>query len=101
MKREQSRLSEATGSARRAPPPGQMAVVLVGLSIGVLLMAVQLWLLTVALDLYLGGQSTLSIWLLVVISGLVFLGGLVMLGVPGYRRRLHPETRGRLGGRGS
>jgi hypothetical protein len=95
VKRGHSRLSETTGYVRRSPPPGQMAVVLVGLVIGVLLMGVQLWLLTVALDLYLGGQSTLSIWLLVAISGLVFLGGLVMLRVPGYRRRLGAETRDR------
>lgn len=88
-----SATTNETSDYERRPPPGQMAVVLVGLSIGVLLMAVQLWLLTIALDLYLGGENTLYIWLLVAISGLVFLGGLLMLRVPGYRRRLHPETR--------
>jgi hypothetical protein len=63
---------------QRTPPPGQTAVVLAGVTIGALLMGIQLWLLTVALDLYLGGAGD-SVWPLVVVSGLVFLGGILAL----------------------
>ncbi len=70
--------SQTTADVERTPPPGQVAVVLAGLTIGILLMGIQLWLLTIALDLYLAGQSTYS-WLLAVISGLVFLGGVLIL----------------------
>ena len=65
---------------------------LTGLAIGILLMGIQLWLLTIALDLYLGGQDT-YIWLLAVISGLVFLGGLLVLRV--LTRRPRSQTRPR------
>ena len=53
-----------------------------------LLMTVQLWLLTLAFDLYLGGQRSETV-VAAVISGLVFLGGLAMLRVVdrGPRRR--------------
>ena len=78
MNHSRSILSERTGDVERSPSPGQIAVVLTGLAIGILLMGIQLWLLTIALDLYLGGQDT-YIWLLAVISGLVFLGGLLVL----------------------
>ena len=60
------------------PPPGQMTLVLAGLSIGLLLMGIQLWLLTIALDLYLAGAGA-QIWQLALASGGIFLGGLVML----------------------
>jgi hypothetical protein len=50
-------------------------------------MGIQLWLLTIALDLYLAGHGT-DIWLLAVVSGLVFLGGLLVLRVLGQRPRL-------------
>jgi hypothetical protein len=40
-------------------------------------MGIQLWLLTIALDLYLAGGS-IDIWILVIISGLVFLGGVLI-----------------------
>jgi len=66
------------------PPPGQMAVVMAALSIGLLLMRVQLWLLTVALDLYLAGEGPRT-WSLALASGAIFLGGLLMLVV--LRRR--------------
>jgi hypothetical protein len=49
-----------------------------GLAVGVLLLGVQLWLLTVALDLYLGGQGG-QVWSLALVSGLIFLGGLAVL----------------------
>jgi hypothetical protein len=38
------------------PPPGQGGLVMLGLSIGILLMGVQLWLLTLAFNLYLRGE---------------------------------------------
>jgi hypothetical protein len=55
-----------------------MAFVLGLLMIGLLLMGIQLWLLTVALELYLGGEGE-NVWWLALISGLIFLGGLVVL----------------------
>ena len=71
-------LSETTAYARRAPSHGQAAIVLAGLTIGMILMGIQLWLLTVALDLYLSGRPEAT-WLAAAISGLVFLGGLLIL----------------------
>jgi hypothetical protein len=66
------------------PPPGQAPIVAAGLAIGILLLGVQLWLLTVALDLYLAGRGDL-VWSLALVSGLIFLGGLVVLWI--LRRR--------------
>ena len=60
------------------PPPGQMPVVSAALAIGVLLLGVQLWLLTVALELYLAVHGE-RIGLLAVMSGAIFLGGLAVL----------------------
>ena len=71
-------LHETIERAERTPPPGQVAIVLTALAIGLILMGIQLWLLTVALDLYLSGHTG-DTWLLAGISGLVFLGGLLML----------------------
>lgn len=73
-------------STEEAPLPGQDTVILAALAIGVTLMAVQLWLLTVALDLYLAGNGG-QVWHLAVVSGLIFLGGLLMLWL--LRRRPH------------
>ncbi len=60
------------------PPPGQGPIIMAGLSIGVLLMGIQLWVLTVALNLLLAGSGS-GIWTLALLSGLIFLGGLLML----------------------
>jgi hypothetical protein len=60
------------------PPPGQSVLVGLGLALGILLMSVQLWLLTLAFDLYLSGERGRTV-IAAVISGLVFLGGLAML----------------------
>ena len=68
----------------RTPPPGHQAVVMAALMLGLLLMGIQLWLLTVALELYLGGHGP-QVWLLALVSGLIFLGGLLVLNV--LRRR--------------
>jgi len=69
-------------------PPGRVAIVLTGLAIGILLMGIQLWLLTVALDLYLSGGGP-DILVLTLISGLIFLGGLFVLRLLGR----HPHLR--------
>lgn len=71
----------------RTPPPGQLAVVMAALMIGLLLMGTQLWLLTVALELYLGGKGR-QVWLLALVSGAIFAGGVVMLRLLGRRPRL-------------
>jgi len=70
--------SNAARSEQQATTPGQQAIVLAALFIALLLLGVQLWLLTVALDLYLAGLAG-PIWSLPVISGLIFLGGLLVL----------------------
>ena len=75
------------------PPPGQMTLVLAGLAIGLLLMGIQLWLLTIALDLYLAGAGT-RIWQLALTSGAIFLGGLLMLRLLGRRPRLRRPPAG-------
>src|SRR3569832_860185 len=77
----------------RPPPPGQMALVLAGLIIGLLLMGIQLWLLTIALDLYLAGAGT-RIWQLALLSGGIFLGGLLMLRLLSRRSRVRRMSGG-------
>lgn len=77
-------------------PPGQAPIIAAGLSIGILLLGVQLWLLTVALDLYLAGKGS-QVWSLALVSGVFFVGGLAVLWALRRRPRL---TRGRLGGLG-
>jgi hypothetical protein len=69
------------------PPPGHLALVMAGLAIGILMLSVQLWLLTIALDLYLAGAGA-RIWQLALVSGLIFLGGLLMLRLLGRRPRM-------------
>jgi hypothetical protein len=69
------------------PPPGQMSLVLAGLAIGLLLLGIQLWLLTIALDLYLAGASA-RIWQLALVSGVIFVGGLLMLRLLARRPRI-------------
>ena len=60
------------------PPPGQMVLILTGISIGILLLGMQLWLLTIALNRYLAGQGR-DLWLIALVSGAIFAGGLLML----------------------
>ena len=96
MNNADSILSETTSDVERNPSPGQVGILLASLTIGILLMGIQLWLLTIALDLYLGGSSS-YIWVLAIISGLVFLGGLMILRVlrrHPQMRRAHPEMTG-------
>ena len=56
--------------------PGRQALLLGALLLGLIVLAIQLWLLTVALELYLSGEGE-EIWGLALVSGVVFAGGLV------------------------
>ena len=58
--------------------PGQAPIVGAALTIGILLLGIQLWILTVALDLFLEGNGG-RVWLLAAVSGLIFVGGLWVL----------------------
>lgn len=78
MSEQEYNLSETTGDTDRVPPAGRSAMFMAGLAIGIMLMGIQLWLLTMALELYLSGQS-INTWQLVLISGLVFLGGIWLM----------------------
>lgn len=75
--------------ATLSPTSGQQAILMAAVVIGVLLMGIQLWLLTVALDLYLGGGNN-PIWPLPLVSGLIFIGGLLTLRLLKRRRRPNP-----------
>lgn len=74
-------------AVNQPPLPGEMALILASLTIGLLLMGIQLWLLTIALDLYLAGAGA-KIWQLALLSGAIFLGGLLMLRLLGRRARV-------------
>lgn len=67
-----------------SPLPGESPILLAAVTLGFILLGSQLWLLTIALDLYLAGEGG-SIWLLVLVSGLIALGGLAILAL--LRRR--------------
>ena len=56
--------------------PGRQALLLGALALGVLMLAMQLWLLTVALELFLSGEGE-GIWALALVSGTLFAGGLL------------------------
>jgi hypothetical protein len=71
----------------RQAPHGVEALVATLVAIGVVLLAIQLWLLTVALDIYLAGNRG-DLWVLAVLSGLVFLGGLAAVRVIGRLSRM-------------
>ncbi|HEX5416400.1 MAG TPA: DUF6755 family protein [Chloroflexota bacterium] len=75
----------------RPPPMGQMAILLAALLLGILSMGIQLWLLTVALELYLGGNGD-RVWQLAIVSGLIFLGGLAMLRILRSRSTIRRTT---------
>lgn len=68
----------APGPMATRPLPGQGPLLLAMLLVGFVLMAIQLWLLTVALDLLLAGAGH-HIWQLALASGAIFLGGLLVL----------------------
>lgn len=77
MSRRQS-YQEWLTEPERTPAPGLRALAMAGMVIGILLLSMQLWFLTIALELYLAGEGE-GIWLLALVSGLVFLGGAAML----------------------
>jgi hypothetical protein len=64
-----------------------MPLVMAALAIGLLLMGLQLWLLTVALELYLSGDGG-RVWQLALVSGAIFAGGLAMLALLRRRPRI-------------
>ncbi len=64
-------------------------VLTTALMLGLVLMGIQLWLLTVALDLLLGGKTE-GFLRLVISSGAVFAGGLLVLWVLRRQPRAQP-----------
>jgi hypothetical protein len=60
------------------PRAGQGPILSTALAIGLLLLGIQLWMLTVALELYLAGHGE-RLWALTAMSFIVFLGGLFSL----------------------
>lgn len=62
----------------QVPLAGRQALLIGALIFGLLMMALQLWLLSVALELYLGGEGN-EIWGLAIGSGIVFAGGLFVV----------------------
>ena len=56
--------------------PGRQALLMAALALGLLMLGIQLWLLTVALELFLSGEGN-EIWGLALVSGVVFGGGLL------------------------
>jgi hypothetical protein len=83
---QESRTDVSVG--RTPPAPGRQAMLLAALTIGALLLAIQLWFLTVALELYLNGESGSGIWVLAGLSGLVFVGGVLVIRMLSRRARL-------------
>jgi hypothetical protein len=73
----------------RRPPPGWDALLLAAVVIGVVLLGIQLWLLTVALEIYLAGERS-GLWVIVLCSGIVFIGGLFAVRVMSRRWPTHP-----------
>jgi hypothetical protein len=73
--------------AERPAPHGVEALIATLVAIGVVLLGIQLWLLTVALDIYLAGNRG-DLWVLAVLSGIVFLGGLAAVRLIGRLARM-------------
>jgi uncharacterized protein DUF6755 len=69
--------TDGVGESRREAT-WQGPLVLLGLTLGLFLMGIQLWLLTLAFNLYLAGDRG-RVVLAATISGLIFLGGWGML----------------------
>ena len=63
---------------RNAPPPGEYGLLGAALAVGLLLMGLQLWILTVALDAFQRHNDD-QVYALAGISALIFLGGAAML----------------------
>gem|GEM_PF-3985596 len=71
--------------------PGQQALVTAGMVMGFVLLGAQLWLLTVALDLYLAGRAQ-NIWILALVSGAIAAGGLWIVFLLNLRPRVQRLT---------
>jgi hypothetical protein len=67
--------------------PGREALLMGALTTGLLMLGIQLWLLTVALEMYLSGEGG-NIWSLALASGLVFAGGLAAVWLLSRRPRI-------------
>lgn len=93
MTRERSRLpypvefDDPEGAFEPTMAPGRRAMVLAAVVIGMVLLGVQLWLLTVAVELYLGGEAEHA-WTLALGSAAVFLGGLLAYRMLGKQPRI-------------
>ena len=76
-------------------PPGESGLVSAGLAIGILLMGIQLWILTVALEHFQQHEYP-PLYALAGISALIFAGGVLMLWVlrrtPAIRRTSVPSS---------
>jgi len=77
---------ETSGAARRVPPPGRGAMNMGAQAIGITFRG----LLTVALDLYLGGSGD-QVWAIALCSGGIFLGGLLVRRVLARQPRIRPH----------
>ncbi len=82
------------GIDRTPPAPGRQAIVLAALALGGLVLALQLWLLTIALELYLEGDGG-QVWGVSLISGFVFAGGLGVLWLLSRRPQIWHSVRRR------
>jgi hypothetical protein len=71
-------LKPPVGQWQPTPAPGRRSLTLAAVVLGALILALQLWLLTTALDLYLAGDGDV-VWQLAVASGVFFAGGLLAL----------------------
>lgn len=60
------------------PSPGEQAMAGAAIAIGIILLGLQLWALTVALELYLAGEGE-RVWALALVSGVIFIGGILAL----------------------
>lgn len=63
---------------QNSPPPGEFGLLGAALAVGILLMGLQLWILTVALDAF-QRHNNAQVYALAGISALIFLGGAAML----------------------
>jgi hypothetical protein len=69
--------------------------VLAAVIVGALMLALQLWLLTTALDLYLAGEGD-DVWQLALASAILFTGGILALKQTGRPKRangIHERSR--------
>ena len=77
------------------PPPGESGLVSAALAVGILLMGIQLWILTVALE-HFQQHEYAPIYALAGVSAVIFAGGVLMLWLlrrtPAVRRTSVPSS---------